>query len=212
MSDKIKIKVCGMREHENIMQLCELKPDYIGFIFYPKSKRFIGKRIPSTILEVIPPEIKKVGVFVNENPNNLIGKAQVNNLDYVQLHGDETPRYCQNIKELNIKIIKAFSIKDQFQFTTLNKYKSYCEFFLFDTFTPEYGGSGNKFNWKILESYTNDLPIFLSGGISLNEVDEIKNLNDLNIHAVDINSKFEVEPGLKDINKIQQFIKAIRNE
>ncbi|MBN2519205.1 MAG: phosphoribosylanthranilate isomerase [Bacteroidales bacterium] len=212
MANRIKIKVCGMREFQNINQLVELNPDYIGFIFYPNSKRFAGKKISSKILKIIPKEIKKVGVFVNEELEKLKKIVKKNQIDFVQLHGNETPDFCKNVKESNISIIKSFSINERFNFKIMENYKEYCDFFLFDTFTIYFGGSGEKFNWEILKNYDNEIPVFLSGGISPDDIDAIDKLTWLNIHAVDINSKFETEPGLKNIEKVQQFIKAVRNE
>ena len=211
MAKQLKIKVCGMREKSNISQLCELSPDYIGFLFYPKSKRYVGQKIPEEILRIIPKRIKKVGVFVNEDFQDLEAKIRENQLDFVQLHGDETPEYCEMANNLGIDVIKSFSVTDDFVFNKLDNYKKHCNYFLFDTFTPAYGGSGEKFNWDILDKYDNETPFFLSGGISLNETDDILNLKNLNLHAIDINSRFEIEPALKDIIKVQEFIKAIRN-
>lgn len=249
MLNNLKIKVCGMREKENISQLCKLHPDYIGFIFYSKSKRYVGKKIDNKILKSIPENIKKVGVFVNEDFSELEQIIELNKLNAVQLHGDETPEYCEKAKQKNVIVIKAFRVGAGFNFNAINEYKKYCDFFLFDTMTESFGGSGKKFNWDILKNFDNEKPIFLSGGISLNDAQELINLADiknkpqnknnsqscnidlrkmeqsfssaesanggeggLNIHALDINSKFEFEPGVKNIELVKQFINKIRNE
>jgi len=212
MYNQLKIKVCGMREKNNISQLCALNPDYLGFIFYPKSKRFAGYKINEEILNIIPKNIKKTGVFVDEEPEKLKKIIRVNQLDVAQLHGNETPEYCEKTKKLNIGIIKTFSVGNDFDFKKINDYKDFCDYFLFDTQTTGFGGSGKKFNWEILKKYDNVKTVFLSGGISPEDTDNIKKLNWLHIHALDINSKFEIQPGLKDINKVKQFIKAMRDE
>lgn len=204
----MKLKVCGMKYEENIRQVAELKPDYMGFIFYSKSKRFVGAdfKFPS-----LPASIKKVGVFVNEAEDMVRQKTAEHKLDFAQLHGDENPEYCQSLNKY-VKIIKAFGMDDHFDFGLLKAYKTSCAFFLFDTKSKEYGGTGKTFNWKILRNYDNEIPFFLSGGIDENSLDELKNHRGMNIHALDINSKFETEPGKKDFEKIKQFKLRITNE
>jgi len=201
-----------MRDKENIRQLCELAPDFIGFIFYPKSKRYVGDKIDNAILNTIPESIQKTGVFVNEDIEKLKELVAINKLNAVQLHGDESPEYCSEIKKSDITTIKAFRVNNDFNFSLLERYKKSIDYFLFDTYTEQYGGSGKKFNWEILNNYDYVTPFFLSGGISIEDVNQIKLLKGLNIYALDINSKFEIEPALKDINKVKTFINRIRNE
>ncbi len=203
--NKFRIKVCGMKEAENIRQLVTLKPDFIGFIFYEKSKRYVGEDFKIDKLNIDKP-IQKTGVFVNASENYILEKVNKYKLDLVQLHGDETPEFCQKLFLKGIKISKAFQISYDFNFTQLNDYKPVCNYFLFDTKNKNYGGSGHKFNWEILKKYDNEKPFFLSGGINLEDVPAIKQLTDLNLFAIDINSKFELKPGLKDIGKIGQFM------
>ncbi|MBV1924278.1 MAG: phosphoribosylanthranilate isomerase, partial [Flavobacteriaceae bacterium] len=133
-------------------------------------------------------------------------------LDIVQLHGDENPDYCKKLKEKNIKVIKAFQIEDGFNFSELNEYEDQVDYFLFDTKSKGYGGSGKKFNWKILSNYYNKIPFFLSGGINETDISEIKKLKTLNIEAIDINSCFEISPALKNTSKVSSFIKKVKNE
>ena len=218
----MKIKVCGMRNSENISNLLTLKPDFIGFIFYKKSKRFVTD-FPQI---QFPEETKKVGVFVSETIENVIATVEKYKLDFVQLHGNETSEYCENIIKMvtersrsesitksvistplnqQFKIIKAFSIDKNFDFNNTKQYKNYCDYFLFDTKGKEYGGNGVKFNWEILKNYKGKTPFLLSGGISKNDANEIKKIKHPAFVGVDINSGFEIEPALKNINEIKEF-------
>jgi len=207
----MKIKVCGLKYKDNIEQIAALQFDYMGFIFYPKSKRFVGEDFE---MPVINKNVKKVGVFVNAEPDYILNKINKYNLDAIQLHGDETAGYCSTVKELllknentkNIELIKAFGVDESFDFEKLTPYCNSCDYFLFDTKTKEYGGSGNQFNWKILGNYTNAIPYFLSGGIGIEDIEKIKKGSiKLNPYAIDVNSKFELEPGLKDIELVTQL-------
>lgn len=204
----MKLKICGLKYLDNIKKVAEYSPDYIGFIFYEHSKRYAGQELDRTGLNNIDSRIKKVGVFVNATKKEVLQKTNEYNLDFVQLHGDESPAFCKQISR-DVKIIKTFGVNEEFDFLRLNEFKSSIEYFLFDTKTPEHGGSGKQFNWNILKKYDNEIPFFLSGGIDITDIDSILQLNKLNIHAIDVNSKFEIEPGLKDINKIKKLRDAI---
>lgn len=193
-------KVCGLKDPENIKQTAALKPNYMGFIFYPQSKRFVGEDF---LMPSIPSEIKKVGVFVNASAAYIIDKIDQYKLDLIQLHGDEKPDFCEVFNHL-IPVIKAFGIDESFDFKNLEAYKESCTYFLFDTKTAEYGGSGNKFDWKILEKYDKSVPFFLSGGIGLEEIEKVQS-SKFKVHALDVNSKFEIETGIKDIKKLKQL-------
>jgi phosphoribosylanthranilate isomerase len=206
----MKIKVCGLRDLLNIEELLKLKPDFIGFIFYPKSKRYVGAQIPHDIQIIIPSSVQKVGVFVDEPFDTLVEKTSSNALDLVQLHGKELPDYCEKLKKLNIRIIKAFGISAGFNFETVKDFEPYCDYYLFDTAADIHGGTGIKFEWKKLDQYTGNKPFFLSGGIQSGDAGEIRSLVHNQLHAIDINSRFELEPGLKDIPKLKSFIKQIR--
>jgi phosphoribosylanthranilate isomerase len=208
----IKIKVCGMRNPSNIEELVKLNPDYIGFIFYPKSKRYIGTSLPEEIWSIIPASIPKVGVFVDESIDNIIELIGKIRLDIVQLHGNELPEYCSKLKDLNVPVIKAFSISTDFDFTDVRHYEDVCHHFLFDTASVLRGGSGLKFDWRKLEQYEGNKPFFLSGGIGPEEVERIMEIKHPGIYGVDVNSGFEVEPGIKDISKLRSFMDRLRNE
>ena len=188
-----------MKYPKNILEVSELLPDYLGFIFYEKSSRYFDDEIPE-----IPKSVKKVGVFVNATLDEIMSKIKKYNLDLIQLHGNESPAFCQILKKENIQIIKVFSVDDDFDFEILNQYENVCDFFLFDTKGKLHGGNGVTFNWNILEKYTSQKPLFLSGGIGIEEIDKIKKL-DLPIFAIDVNSKFEKEPGLKNIDLLKKI-------
>jgi phosphoribosylanthranilate isomerase len=205
-----KLKVCGMRNKENIQSLLEVQPDYMGFIFYEKSPRFVAEELDADLLNSFPRTVKKVGVFVNAHPDFIFKNVKKYGLDMVQLHGDETPEVCRSLRNRGISIIKAFSIDKVFNFSRLNNYKSFCDYFLFDTKGESYGGTGQTFNWEILKHYDNEKPFFLSGGISPVHTETISELKNMNLHAVDINSLFEKEPGLKDIEKVKAFAGQLR--
>lgn len=206
--NNLKLKVCGMKYAANIAAVASLQPDYLGFIFYEPSPRFISD-VSAELIKYIPEEIKTVGVFVNEDLEEVKKKVQLHQLKAVQLHGSETPEYAKELKNNfnGLEVIKAFGINEDFDFGILELYTSVVDFFLFDTKTKAHGGSGQTFNWKILEAYKLDKPFFLSGGIDLEHVEEIIKIADPHLRALDINSRFEVEPGVKDVEKIKQFIK-----
>jgi phosphoribosylanthranilate isomerase len=206
----MNIKVCGMRHQANIEDLVQLNPDYLGFIFYPESKRFIGKQIPPEILAIIPDRIQKVGVFVDEPFKSLVDTFRNNHLDIIQLHGNESQAYCKSLKKLHITIIKAFRITPDFNFATINQYDIYCDFYLFDTGGALPGGTGMKFDWNKLEEYNGEIPFFLSGGIQQTDVEAIKSLTYPQFQGIDLNSRFEIEPGLKDIPKLNSFFNEFK--
>lgn len=188
-----------MKYSSNIEEVAKLQPDYLGFIFYEKSPRFLNKEIP-----ILPKSTQKVGVFVDAYLDDILDKIRRYNLQLVQLHGNESPEFCYLLKNINIKVIKAFSIDDHFDFQTITPYENVCDYFLFDTKGQFHGGNGTTFNWDILKNYPSQKPLFLSGGIGLEEVKTVQQLN-LPIHAIDVNSKFEIEPGLKNTQLLKQL-------
>ena len=204
----MKLKVCGMKYKDNMEAVASLQPDYMGFIFYDKSSRFFDTDIPQ-----ISKSIKKAGVFVNTELETVIEKIKQHSLDTVQLHGKESPEYCNTLSEFDIEIIKVFSIKDEFNFKELNPYKDSVDYFLFDTKGKLPGGNGYTFNWDVLKDYPLTIPYFLSGGIGLNEIDKIAAFKNSPAskycYAIDVNSKFEIEPGLKNINELEKFIELL---
>ena len=204
-----------MKYQENIFDVASLQPDFLGFIFYKKSPRYVDNELNIEIINQISESIDKVGVFVNSNKNYILEKVNNYQLDFVQLHGSESVSFCKELKENNIKIIKAFQLSEGFDFNQLMDYKKIVDYFLFDTKTEAYGGSGKKFNWNLLENYDNEIPFLLSGGISYKDAKTIKSdpqLKKLNIIALDINSCFETVPAVKNAQLISNFIKKINNE
>ena len=200
-----RLKVCGMKVPSNIEMVADLQPDYMGFIFYNGSKRFIAD-LSAQFVKDLPSNIKRTGVFVNEELRIVVERVLEYGLHAVQLHGNESADYCSQLKALlDIEVIKAFGIDEQFDFEQLEAYADSVDYFLFDTQTPDYGGSGRTFNWGLLKKYVLDKPYFLSGGIDLESIDEINRIKDVRFYAIDINSKFELEPGLKDIDKLIDF-------
>ena len=200
----MKLKVCGMKFSENIAEIESLKPDFMGFIFYKKSKRFFNE---SKL--ILNDKINRVGVFVNQEINEVIYNIKKYKLDYVQLHGEEDVRYCLSIKSI-CKVIKVFKIDDTFNFDKVKKFENVSDYYLFDTKTNLHGGSGKKFNWEILKNYNSKKYFFLSGGISENDIEEIKKIRKIYpIIGIDINSKFELPNLKKDRAKIKSLIDKI---
>jgi phosphoribosylanthranilate isomerase len=210
MDEKYLIKVCGMRNPENIKELVSLHPDFIGFIFYPLSKRFVDIKNAEQIIENIPAQIKKTGVFVNETYEKIIQIQQLFKLDFVQLHGNEDIELIKNLYQKNIKIIKTFLIDDSFDFSYTLEFSDLCDYFLFDTKTAQHGGSGQKFNWEKLNEYEGNRPFLLSGGITINDVEELLELDFKYLAGFDINSGFENAPAEKNIKLIEEFLQAIK--
>lgn len=201
----MKIKICGMKYPENILEVGSLLPDYMGFIFWEKSARYFEGIIPE-----LPKSIQKVGVFVNASVDEIAEKIKTHDLQAVQLHGQESVEFCESLKKNIpnlIDVIKVFPILDTFDFGILNSYENFCDFFLFDTKGKLPGGNGTTFDWKVLEKYPSTTPFFLSGGIGIVELGDVKQVlkTNLPIYAIDINSKFEVEPGLKNIELLSGF-------
>ena len=198
----MKLKVCGMKFLENIESAIDLRPDYMGFIFYEKSVR----NYEGTMID-LPSDIVKVGVFVNSPQKEIKDTIDKFNLNAVQLHGDESPDYCRSIK--GVEVIKAFSVDSTFSFEILRAYEDACDYYLFDTKGKLRGGNGIAFDWNLLQDYPSRKKYFLSGGIGLEEIAQIQEFNKSSLSkycvAIDINSKFEIQPGLKDIERIKKF-------
>lgn len=205
----MKIKICGLNNYLNMKEVEQLNPDMMGLIFYAKSPRFI---MNASNLEEIKnlQSIPKTGVFVNEDLKIVEQMVNEFKLKFVQLHGDEDEEYIKQLGK-NIKIIKAIKIKDKEDISTAAKYNGTCDYLLFDTATNNIGGSGTKFNWNWLNEYTGETSFLLAGGISIDDVTEIKKLknNHEQFAGVDLNSRFEVSPGLKNIKLLKEFISCI---
>ena len=196
------IKVCGMREAENIREVEALGIDLIGFIFWEKSSRYISKR-PA----YLPTKCKRVGVFVDEDIESVKRIADDYALDYIQLHGHESSDYCAQLQGLHL--IKAISVSSRNDIATYKTYEGLVEYFLFDTKCPSIGGSGQQFNWSVLSAYDGSTPFLLSGGIGPDDAERIKSFHHPQCIGIDLNSRFELAPGLKDVIKLQAFIKEL---
>jgi phosphoribosylanthranilate isomerase len=206
----MKIKICGLTEKQNLLDVLFLQPDYIGLNFYPGSSRFAGDNKTLTFLMHAITGTCKTGVFVNEQQEIIQETVNTYNLDCVQLHGDERPVACAAIN-VSKPVIKAFQMIPDFDFKQLHDYVGSCAYFLFDSPSAGYGGSGQSFDWSVLHNQEIPLPFFLSGGIGLNHVTQLKNFKHDQLMGVDINSKFEDSPGVKNINDLKAFIHEIRN-
>mgnify|MGYP003630001749 CR=1 FL=1 len=207
--NKIKLKICGMKYSENIQEIATLKPDYLGFIFWDKSSRkFDLKELPK-----LDSNVKKVGVFVDTSLEEIQTKIKTFQLDAIQLHGNESVEFCANLKNEKVEIIKAFSINNDFDFSELKAYENVVDYFLFDTKGKLPGGNGTTFDWQVLKNYNLQKPFFLSGGIGLTEISKTKEFLDSDLsnycYAIDVNSRFETEPGLKNKNELEKFKKLL---
>lgn len=202
-----------MKYIQNIEKLSCLPIDYMGFICYPKSPRYIGENnleLADQFLHLTS-SIQRVGVFVNASKEEIRQSVEKYHFDLVQLHGGESPSFCKEIQEF-VPVIKAFSIEESTDLKNVANYEFACSLFIFDTKTSNYGGSGRKFDWGVLKAYDGATPFMLSGGISLGDFEAIRAIEHSMLIGVDLNSKFELEPGFKEINQIETFIKQLNNE
>jgi len=212
--DPLQIKVCGMTDPAQVTALGEMGVDYIGFIFYPASPRYVLGKISIEQVKAITGPFKKVGVFVNADKEEVLQTVEAAGLDMVQLHGDEAPLLCEKIAE-NIPVIKAFRLlnNDDVLYKIV-PYREIVDYFLFDTNTQSFGGSGKRFDWDILKDLPLEKPFFLSGGISEEHLSDLQVFRKLNVAksliSLDINSRFEKEPGIKDLDKIQAFLRQLK--
>ena len=199
-NNNILMKVCGMRDPDNIAEVSRLAPDFLGFIFYPPSPRYVGEDFK---MPALPTGIRRVGVFVNES--NVVIQQKVNDhaLDYVQLHGSESVEQCRDLKASGMGVIKVFSVDDEMDFVVTQPYRDAVDYFLFDTKGKYYGGNAVRFSWDVLSRYDQEVPFFLSGGIAPEHMAQINQLENMNLIAIDVNSGVEVRPGFKDARKIE---------
>ncbi len=204
------IKICGLREADNIKAVAELNPDFLGFIFYPGSPRFAGELLSPESLIYLRAGIRKTGVFVNADFKMITGTVRKYSLDTVQLHGSESPETCCRLKDTGVGVIKAFNIRKSGDFAGCSGFIKCTDYFLFDSAAQSFGGSGQKFNWELIREYDLDHPFFISGGINPADTSDIMNITNPSFHGIDLNSRFETRPGLKDIEKLKQFIKELR--
>lgn len=203
----MKLKICGMRNPSNIATVASLHPDYMGFIFYKDSPRYVGD---SFKLNEEYEAMKTVGVFVNERTGEILKRLNDIQSTTAQLHGNETPGQCDELRSRGIEVIKVFSVDDEFDFAKTNDYSDVANYFMFDTKGKLYGGNAKTFDWNILEKYDQRVPFFLSGGLNVDNVKVLARLDGMNIHAIDLNSGVEDEPGLKNIDKIKSVMSCLK--
>lgn len=229
------VKVCGMRKAENLREISELGVDWVGLVFWPESPRFVKllrarggfypdySPLATKISELggLPAlaakenHPKRVGVFVDDMPQNIITRVYNFYLDMVQLHGEESPVMIDNLRRTlkdirPVKIIKAIAVESPEDFAKCKEYEGVVDFFLFHNKCLQKGGSGNQFEWQILDAYNGSTPFLISGGISIDDVERLKAISHPQFVGVDINSKFEIEPGLKDVNAVKLFLEKLK--
>lgn len=216
---RMLVKVCGLREAENIRAVSSLDIDWIGFIFYPPSPRYMLDAqgsfsalaaVPVSISAPASPRPRRVGVFVDESPERMAEIAEAFQLDYLQLHGDETADTCYALQKRGFAVIKAFSVACGSDLRQTAAYEGRADYFLFDTRCTGYGGSGRCFDWTILAGYTGQTPFLLSGGIGPGHLETLRSFRHPRLAGIDLNSAFESCPGRKDIGKLADFIRAYR--
>ncbi|MFT3827324.1 MAG: phosphoribosylanthranilate isomerase [Chitinophagaceae bacterium] len=205
----MRVKVCGMTQPEQVEQLAGLGVTFAGFIFYPKSPRYVFKNMTTTQIRK-ENNINKVGVFVNSSVEEVLHMVDECRLHMVQLHGDETPKFCEKIADY-VSVVKAFRLSENDSVEwMIRPYMDMCDMFMFDTMGAGYGGTGKKFDWSVLKGASIGKPFFLSGGIEPGDEEHLKEFMQdpvaRALFAVDINSRFEVTPGIKDMNKIKEFV------
>lgn len=198
-----------MTSLQQVQELAAMGVDFAGFIFYEKSPRYVGAKLSASDIKAVT-SIQKVGVFVNETVEKILQIIDDYGLDMVQLHGDETPAFCQSLKD-RVTVMKVFRVKgDEDVQQLVQPYEDAVHYFLFDTKAQEYGGTGKQFDWSVLKSSSVKIPYFLSGGIGPNDADAIKIfIDEEDVFAIDINSRFERQPGDKEIDKIRHFVRQL---
>ncbi|MBX2970802.1 MAG: phosphoribosylanthranilate isomerase [Cyclobacteriaceae bacterium] len=204
----IKLKICGFKDSSNMLEVGKLLPDYMGFIFYPPSPRYVGEDFQMPV--GLNTAIHRVGVFVNEQVDRIIELSARHNLSHVQLHGDESVAVCEQLKQEGLRVIKVFRIGPDFDFSVALPYKEAVDYFLFDTKGKHYGGNAQVFDWSILEQYDQEIPFFLSGGLTVENIQDVKRLKNMNLHALDLNSGVEDSPGVKNVSLIKEVVSLVR--
>ncbi len=212
MKERLKIKICGMTDSGNVREVSSLSPDFMGFIFYPKSARYVGDKPDPALFKAVPKEIIKTAVFVNESFDKVMDISGKHHIDHLQLHGRETPEMCELLRSSGKTLIKAIPGDQVNDKSSLKAYEEVCDYLLFDTPVSTFGGSGRKFDWSLLEDMDVPKPFFLSGGIGPEDGEELLRMNLQKLFAIDVNSRFELEPGIKDVGSLSSFFKKIRNE
>ncbi|NVO85622.1 phosphoribosylanthranilate isomerase [Hymenobacter sp. P5252] len=206
----MRLKVCGLRQAGNILEVTGLEPDFIGFIFSPQSKRFVGEELRQELLKSLPASVRKVGVFVDQSTAEILRQVCRYGLDLVQLHGSETPAQCAELRAGGVGVIKAFAVGEAVDFAVLEPYTAVCDYFLFDAAGPQPGGNGTRFNWELLRQYALPVPYLLAGGIGPSMVAELAHLRLPGLYGFDVNSGFETAPALKDAAVLRRFFADLR--
>ncbi len=207
----MKVKVCGITRKEDLQAMNHFQTpvDFVGFVLYVHSKRYAGNYLKELAQTTICANTSRVGVFVNENAESVLKISEEHGFDYAQLHGNESPEYCNKIREA-VKVIKAFNVDEAFDFNKLKSYDSACDFFLFDAEGKLPGGNSITYDWSLLQRYEMSKPFFLSGGIGPAHIEQLKSFRHPSLFAVDINSGFETSAGVKDTAMIDSFIKNLK--
>lgn len=208
MQNKVKIKICGMTDIDNISKMLFLEPDYLGFVFYEKSPRCVLGKVKPDLLSIIPRKVKRTGIFMNSTANEIRKYAEIYGLQAVQLHGTESPEMCSELHNTGIEVIKAFNLKSTRDFEEVWQYNESADYFLFDTKSQAFGGSDTSFDWQLILRQPIRKPWFLAGGINPNNIVEAAQSG---AAGLDINSRFEIEPGIKDYNKLHEALVQIKH-
>ncbi|RYU82463.1 phosphoribosylanthranilate isomerase [Hymenobacter persicinus] len=205
----LHLKVCGMKYADNIAAVAALEPDFMGFIFFPGSQRYVGDSLDRRLLESLPATLRKVGVFVDESPAVIHRQAVRYGLELAQLHGHETPAQCAAVQALGVGVIKAFGVDASFSLEQLRPYAPHCAYFLFDTKGPQPGGNGTAFNWELLRDYNLPVPYLLAGGLGLENAADLLRLDLPGLYGLDLNSRFETSPAVKDPERLRQLFRLL---
>lgn len=205
----VKIKICGMTDAGNIESVMQLRPDYLGFIFYPLSPRHVVGKVTSATIQALSTQVVTTGVFVDQPLSDVTHIADGYGLKAVQLHGNESPEMCKKLKNSGLLVIKAFGVKSDNDLILCSRYADCVDFFLFDTKTQQHGGSGQSFDWNILKDKMFEKPFFISGGISPENIEAAAVTG---CFGVDLNSQFEQMPGIKNVDSLKISLLKIRNK
>jgi len=210
MGDGLKIKVCGMKEPENLVQVCELGVNFLGYIFFRNSARYVGDKPDEALFNIPRDRVSRVGVFVDEPILSVRSKFESGWLDVAQLHGSESPEYCKSLVNEGIHVVKAIGPEELLAEGSLEDYYGVVHYILFDAAARGRGGTGKKFDWGLLDNYSLPIPFLLSGGIGPEDVEALLEVDHLMYRGIDVNSRFEDAPGLKNIEKLERFIAQIK--
>lgn len=212
-AERLQIKVCGLSDRANAAAVAALGPDFIGFNFWPQSRRFVGKDFEKVLPVDAALSVKRIGVFVDSEPAEVERAVQECALQGVQLHGGESVEYCRGLRKTcpDLLIIKALAVGDVFPAALVEQFSKEADYLLFDTPSEGFGGSGRRFDWRLLEEYSGPVPALIAGGVDETNLEYLKELRRKGraIAGVDINSRVEIEPGLKSIERVKQVMERL---